>query len=193
MKRQKKYQRPRLKIEKVKLNYFFRQDDFLGMDVFAQSCPSGCYWDTGCSCCLDGMTCFLPDTSILMADGSTKAIQRIVAGEKVISYDLIKKKLLKVAVKQLLIHPGEKGGYFLINKKIKVTGYHRFWTETNGWQPVYQLKVGDSLLTYEGKKFPVKSLKKLNGVHTVYNLSISDKNHNFFAEGVLVHNVKACT
>jgi hypothetical protein len=60
--------------------------------------------------------------------------------------------------------------------------------KTNGiWKTADELKVGNFLLTEDGKKAKVTSLKKINEDAEVYNLEVDGVN-TYYANDVLVHN-----
>lgn len=87
-----------------------------------------------------GSACFLPTTTITLADGNKKQIQNIEVGDKVLSYDLENKKQVESEVLNVYSH--EENEYLIIslnpkdskglensknfqsNDKIKVTPYH---------------------------------------------------------------------
>ena len=75
-------------------------------------------------------------------------------------------------------------------EEIENTIYHPYYTE-EGWKETKDLKVGDKVLTKEGKYteiIKIKTTNKKNAIE-VYNLEIKD-NHNYFVgeTGFLVHN-----
>jgi len=49
------------------------------------------------------------------------------------------------------------------------------------------VRKGDLLLNYDGKEEVVESIESVPSTEDVYNIEVSD-NHNYYAEGVLVHN-----
>ena len=51
-----------------------------------------------------------------------------------------------------------------------------------------QIEVGDKLLHYDGYEVPITYIDRLEEPATVYNLSNIEDNHNFYANGFLVHN-----
>src|SRR3989344_2675754 len=55
------------------------------------------------------------------------------------------------------------------------------------WSYPPKLKIGDKLLTAEGKEKKIESIKYAEGEVKVYNLQV-EKTKNYFAEDVLVHN-----
>lgn len=70
---------------------------------------------------------------------------------------------------------------------LKVTDEHPFFVN-NEWIPAKELKVGDSLITDDGKKAKITSIKEINDNVEVYNLEANPFN-DFIVEGnVVVHN-----
>jgi bifunctional DNA-binding transcriptional regulator/antitoxin component of YhaV-PrlF toxin-antitoxin module len=55
------------------------------------------------------------------------------------------------------------------------------------WKTAKELKIGDELLTEDGKKAKVTYLKSVDEDVDVYNLNVNNVN-NYYAENVLVHN-----
>ena len=81
-----------------------------------------------------------------------------------------------------------KKGYIVVNDKIRVTCHHLMLVN-GSWKSADSLKVGDSLLDVNGRNVKVVKIKPVLGEkHTVYNLRLLGRQHNYFAEGVLVHN-----
>jgi intein/homing endonuclease len=127
-----------------------------------------------------------------MADGTTKEIQNIQIGDQVVSYDLSTGKTTTDTVKTLYVHPDAPGGYVVINDTLKATPFHRVWSENrSAWVYASDLSVGDTLIGPDGSTVTVFSLTSIEGENNVYNLGLPGENHNFFTEGVLVHNWKA--
>ena len=138
-----------------------------------------------------GGGCFPAGTKVKMADGTFKEIQKIKSGDVVYSYNLKKDKLVKADVEESIVHNNYPGGYLVISDKLKVTQNHRMWVvNKSSWEKADSLNVGDSLLNPTGEKVLITTIAKVEGNNTVYNLHLEGKNHNYFAESVLVHNVK---
>ena len=53
---------------------------------------------------------------------------------------------------------------------------------------VHQLEVGDTLQTIGEEKLTVAKLTKTGSNKKVYNLEEVESNHNFYVNGLLVHN-----
>jgi hypothetical protein len=72
--------------------------------------------------------------------------------------------------------------------KIKSTPEHRFYeVQLNDWIEATYLKVGMKLLDTQLKEIKIEEISEEIGEVEVYNFEVQD-NHNYFAEGVLVHN-----
>lgn len=133
-------------------------------------------------------SCFLPGTGVLMADGSWKSIEEVRPGDMVMSYDVASGILVVDTVSETFVHTDPDQDYIIVNGGIKVTTNHPIWIN-GSWQEAGELKMGDSLLSSSGEDVIVKSIKRFSGTEEkLYNLEIKGSNHNFFAEGVLVHN-----
>jgi hypothetical protein len=73
---------------------------------------------------------------------------------------------------------------------VKPTGEHPFWVNgLDAWLPSAELKVGLKLLDLNLEEVEIISIQVIQLKHpiAVYNLNVKD-NHNYFAEGILVHN-----
>lgn len=132
-------------------------------------------------------SCFLPQTGITLANGNTVDIENIKIGDEVLSFDIENQRRSSSKVSDLI--RSEEDMYYLINNDIKVTSEHRFMA--NGeWTRVADLKIGDQLETVGQQKESVQSLRQEYGPTSVYSLVLDGPDHNYFANGVLVHNRK---
>jgi len=132
--------------------------------------------------------CFTPDTKILMADGSLKNISDVVVGDILKSYNEETDSL--VTTKVVKTYEFNQDHYYLINKSIKITDKHRFFTDS-GWKRVCDLKVSDKIKS-QGKFIEVGSIDLIAPLDIkVYNLEV-DNHHSFLvSDGVdpyVVHN-----
>ena len=193
--KKKRYIKPGIKKEMARPNFYIKQQYGLLAECTG-GCPSGCSCDDNRpffpGVCVDGASCFLPGTKILMADNSLKSIESVKAGDLILSYDINTKEIVRSEVKKLLVHKDDPSGYLSINDRLNITGHHRIFVKEKGWLPAASLKLDDQLLTSEKNWITVRNIRKAKGTNTVYNLSIKEVVHNFFAEGILVHNLKTC-
>ena len=130
-------------------------------------------------------------TDVVVTNENSKPIQDIKIEDKVLSYDSTLKK--NVDAKVTNIFKFLRNDYFIIktnssNEEIKVTGEHPFFVRDN-WVLVKDLKVGDELLSDTGKKTKIIEITPVhaNNPFEVYNLEV-DGSHNYYANGMLVHN-----
>ena len=135
----------------------------------------------------EGGGCFLAGTKVQMADETTKKIEEIKPGEKVLTFQNGQTKRL-VEAKVVKTHQAEERGYLTINQQIKLTPRHVVWAN-NSWKLAGNLRVGDQLLSRQGQIVEVNSLRWNRKTVPVYNLEV-EQQHSFFAEGVWVHNGK---
>ena len=69
-----------------------------------------------------------------------------------------------------------------------VTGYHRFFDETDGWQQVVELQLGDVLRTQAGP-VEVLAIARVAGTHRVYNMTVEADHVYYVGElTTLAHN-----
>lgn len=153
--------------------------------------------------------CFTAGSLVLMAAGNEKPIEDVKEGEMVVSLtdndDLVAAKVSKVMAPRICNVYEVK----LSNGKvIETTAEHPFRTVTGKWlnidpEATYQptlggrnvkpivdgkLHCGTRLYGFETNVEVVK-IKNTGRQETVYNLSKVDGHHNFFVEGICVHNV----
>lgn len=182
--RRKKYTKPTISIKKLRTHFFNSSGRFFdSLDELL--IPSA--MASGGSCCCGG--CFIKGTHILLPDKTYKEIQDFKIGEKVLSYNLHTGEVVIDKVVELLTHTEYPGGYFIINNFLSVTGNHQvFVINKSAWDRVENLKEDDILLNPDGGDMLIKTIEKTDGINTVYNLHLNGRNHNYFAENVLVHN-----
>ena len=169
------------------------QPNGCGGTISCGNCPTGYYCDTGS--CIRPDPCFVAGTSVAMADGSTKAIETVVVGDAVLSYDVDGRSPIRGVVTAVLVHP-ETPALLRINGEITTTPPHRFFA-SGRWTRADELRIGDTLFPQEcalatcdeRAGIAVEALELLPGDVTTYNLEISP-HHTYFAGGVLVHNIK---
>ena len=157
------------------------------------------YIPTSCGCVETGYislgtcSCFPAGTKIAMIDGSYKNIEDIKVGDIVKTYNVIKHENEKGIVTKLYKHSSDEmyGDYYLIiNNQLKVTINHPLYV--NGeWKNAGEIQIGDKLQNNKGKTIIVTSIKKIYKKVPTYNLEV-ENNHNYYADGILVHNKTSC-
>lgn len=130
--------------------------------------------------------CFVGDTLVL-TDHGYKKIRNIKEGDSVYTFnektkEFEYKKVLKLIKKPLV----EK--LVRVNEHTICTENHLFYTKC-GWKKAKDLTVSDYLLNEYFNFVKIKSITnvKKNNEDYVYDLTVED-NHNYFVNGVLVHN-----
>jgi hypothetical protein len=127
-----------------------------------------------------------------MANGFTKPIAAIQVGDRVKAYDFTTGCMITATVVETFEHrPEEVVKYLEINGTLRVTAEHLIFDVERGWLAAGQLAVGSVLLNSKNEPVPVRSIDTLLPDEPVYNLHIDADCHNYFADGVLVHNSKA--
>jgi hypothetical protein len=178
-KKVKKYLKPKIKSKKTKIEIMFGRGWL--EDMLLAQCPG----PPTCSSC--ARSCFLPGTKISVPSG-LMSIESIKVNDLVLSFNFSQDKLTPSKVKKVLTDKVDH--YLIINNKIRVTPYHRFWVNGRKWIIAKDLKVNDCLFGFNKQKIKIKNIEKINKQATVYNLHLFGVHKNFFAEGVLVHNTK---
>ncbi|MET9880680.1 polymorphic toxin-type HINT domain-containing protein [Actinacidiphila glaucinigra] len=153
----------------------------------------------------EGDTCnsFVPGTKVLMADGSTQAIEKIKAGDKVVATDPesgetrietvtaeIKGQGLKHLVKVTIDIDGKHGSK---TAEVTATDGHPFWVaELDEWIKATDLKSGQWLQTSAGTYVQITAIKRWTVKQAaVNNLTVSNLHTYYVLAGaapVLVHN-----
>ncbi|MES5823457.1 polymorphic toxin-type HINT domain-containing protein [Streptomyces sp. RG80] len=151
----------------------------------------------------EGCNSFLPDTQVLMADGTTKAIEDVDIGDEVLATDPetgktktetvtaeIKGTGLKHLVKITIDSDGKTGTK---TASVTATDGHPFWVpELGEWVDATDLNSGDWLRTSAGVRVQVTTVERWTVLTaTVHNLTVSDLHTYYVLAGstpVLVHN-----
>ncbi|MFJ8666971.1 ricin-type beta-trefoil lectin domain protein [Streptomyces sp. NPDC093600] len=152
---------------------------------------------------VEGCNSFVPGTKVLMADGSTKPIDKVETGDKVVATDPktgetrietvtaeIKGQGLKRLVKVTIDTDGKAGTK---TAEVTATDGHPFWVPSVGkWLEASDLESGQWLQTSAGTYVQIASVQRWTAQSaTVHNLTVSDL-HTYYvvseAVPVLVHN-----
>jgi intein/homing endonuclease len=134
--------------------------------------------------------CFVAGTQISMEDGSTKNIEDVQVGEKVLTYNEQSGEQEAGVVGDLKQHEVTSVIRLTLDNEniIITTEEHPFFIEGKGWVKAGEIEVLDVCKKVDGSESLISTVEKLDETHMVYNLlSVSD-NHNFYANGILVHN-----
>lgn len=135
----------------------------------------------------EGGGCFLPDTQVLLSDGTTKPIESIKVGDSIKTLKSPSSTQL-VAAKVIKTFKHQVSGYLVINNHLRVTSEHNMYI--NGrWMTAGEIRVGDSFLDEKGKYQSIYSVEVRSGLNTVYNFTVENLG-TYFADGMYVHNDK---
>ncbi len=137
------------------------------------------------------LTCFPAGTLVSMADGAQKAIEQLVAGDRVLSFsadgtiseDSVAAVSTGPAPRRYRLKAGDGS--------VEATSEHPFCTPS-GFVPIGNLIVGDAVYALDRTSrmlHPVTLAEKeiLLDSATVYNLQVTG-NHTYIANGFCVHN-----
>lgn len=135
--------------------------------------------------------CFIAGTMVFMGNGSLKKVEDIEVGDHVTSYDTDREIILPAEVTEVFHHEPNSGMYyFVINGHLGVTPNHLMFAN-GSWIPASDVVIGDYLKGIGGDPIRVNSISRVDSEVPTYNLHTGHETHNYFANGVLVHNVKA--
>ncbi|MFJ9034802.1 polymorphic toxin-type HINT domain-containing protein [Streptomyces sp. NPDC102274] len=142
--------------------------------------------------------CFLAGTPILLADGTTKNIEDIQVGDKVLSTNPTTGETNAQPVTELLPSEGDKKLNELTittadgNQKITATAEHPFWIpKANAWINAADLKPGTTLSTPNGTTAKIANNRPYTDHVRTYNFAVANL-HTYYALAgatpLLVHN-----
>jgi len=134
--------------------------------------------------------CFLPDSEILKADGTTIHISGVKRGDELLSYSP-EGNIVHTKVKAIISHKVDE--YIVLKtdrNTLAVTAEHPFYTGNGTFKTLDILKTGDTVFAWDGHALSpqhIVSLQKINKRVRVFNLQ-TDQPNTFFAAGLAVHN-----
>ncbi|SNY53633.1 polymorphic toxin-type HINT domain-containing protein [Paractinoplanes atraurantiacus] len=145
---------------------------------------------------------FAAGTLVLMADGSTKPIEKVQPGDTVKATNdetgvsepqqvtaSVTGSGDKSLVELTLAGAGAGGGG--PPQKLTATAGHKFYSPAKGWTEAEDLKAGDTLRDPRGRAVTITRTVDHSETTTVYNLTVNDT-HTYYVvagdESVLVHN-----
>ncbi|GAA3651214.1 hypothetical protein GCM10022267_41890 [Lentzea roselyniae] len=139
---------------------------------------------------------FVPGTRVLMADGSSKPIEQIKLGERVLATDPETGQSQAEGVVRTIVGDGSKNLVELTvdgqSEKIVATDGHRFWLpELKEWVRADKLVAGVWLQTSSGTWVQVVQVRRWSAEQRVHNLTVSGAHTYYVLAGatpVLVHN-----
>ncbi|WP_406293478.1 polymorphic toxin-type HINT domain-containing protein [Embleya sp. NBC_00888] len=154
-----------------------------------------------------GCNSFLPETLVLLADGSSKPISEVKVGDLVMATDPESGETSPQQVTALITGIGEKslveitvdtdGDRGTATDTITATDHHPFWLEDRqDWVDAENLTPGDLLRTSAGTYVQITAIRKWTQHRQVNNLTVEGP-HTYYALAgktpVLVHNCDPST
>jgi len=141
---------------------------------------------------------FAPNTPVLMADGSSKRIDQVQVGDRVLATDPETGKTKAQKVTALHVNRDTELVDLTVTTPegathvIKTTVHHPFWNETDDqWSDAADLEVDDELRTPDGRSVRVAAVREYVGAQEMRDLTV-DETHTYYvsagATPVLVHN-----
>ncbi|MFI5709914.1 Hint domain-containing protein, partial [Kribbella sp. NPDC051620] len=146
---------------------------------------------------------FLPATAVLMADGTTKRIDQIKVGDKVMATDLENGKTTAQSVTKVYAHRGdelmvevdveERTQFGLpLHGGVIATAQHPFFERrSESWIEAGDLRPGDELVSPSKERVLVAGTRQSQISVQVYNLTVANAHTYYVLAGVapvLVHN-----
>lgn len=136
--------------------------------------------------------CFVAGTLVLTSLGLV-AIEKIKAGDKVLSTDIDSKKASEKTVIQTFINKSSDIVHITIcGEEIVSTLWHKFYVPVLGWIPACKICPGTTLVLADGSYAEVESVKveSLEVPVNVYNFEVEDwHTYHVGIHGFLVHNM----
>ncbi|MCX7010143.1 MAG: TIM44-like domain-containing protein, partial [Kiritimatiellaeota bacterium] len=134
--------------------------------------------------------CFLPDTTILRADGTSVQLGAVRPGDQIKAFDSAN-RLVTATVAEVITHAVDE--YVALTTErasVRVTLEHPFYVGDGRFKTVETLRVGDEVFLCDGAGLQAQRIIGLTRVHEpvrVFNLR-TDAPHTFFANAFAVHN-----
>lgn len=171
-----------------------------------QSCSTpACY--TNCT----AAPCFIAGTPVLMADGKYKAIEKVQAGDRIVSYDEHRQtqRVDKVLYPTSHKEQWQRLHHFELADGTKLTSnsIHPFyvvekdyWFEASEISSMFKQGQSLSMLNVKGEAVLIKKLWVEHKKVPVYNLEVNGialqdekygkwgRGHNYYVKGILTHN-----
>ena len=129
---------------------------------------------------------------VLLADGTSKAIEDVVVGDLVLAGDPESGEAAARPVVDTYVHEDvETYAVETSTGTVTSTAKHPFWVEGRGWTPVRELQPGAKLVDADGVRVELVSVTPTGETATVHNLNVEGLHSYHVGAGdswVLVHN-----
>jgi hypothetical protein len=120
-------------------------------------------------------------TPVLMADGSSKAIEEVKKGDKVLSKDEASGKIVAKEVVSTKVRTAPSTLVIEVagGMRVETTPEHPFYVEGTGWTPAGQLAIGNAIVTRAGPSLKIVRIETKETPAAVYNFEVADT-HSYF-------------
>ncbi|MGW7587447.1 polymorphic toxin-type HINT domain-containing protein, partial [Kitasatospora sp. NPDC054769] len=142
---------------------------------------------------------FPAGTRVLMADGSTRAIETVQVGDEVLATDPTTGLAGPRRVTDTVYTPDDRDFTDIslgAGRSLTSTDHHPFWAENRKqWTDAADLRAGDELRDPAGQAQPIESVRHWNTLQGAYNLTVDEIHTYYVLAGdlpVLVHNAPYC-
>ncbi|NER78991.1 MAG: hypothetical protein F6K42_05310 [Leptolyngbya sp. SIO1D8] len=132
--------------------------------------------------------CFGSGTPILTSEGY-KPIENLSITDHLVGLNLSNGRTEVEDIGEIQV--AQASDYYLINDTTQVTGSHPFYVQKADvleLTEVHNLKKGDHLIGENNTQIEISSIQHIKASLTIYNLINITPAHNFYANGILVHN-----
>ena len=151
-----------------------------------------CHGGTGpwsdCACGGGGCDCLLEGAPITLADGSTRPIETIRQGDRVLAYDEVVSMASPAEV--VRVHtPYTVSHYLVINGEIRLTENHPVLSRGK-WVSAGELRIGGVLTSADGADTQIITIRQVAEMAKVYNIQVAGG--TYIAHGIVVHNKEDC-
>lgn len=147
--------------------------------------------DTGLNIKIVTHNCFPKGTRILLSDGTYKNIEDLSLSDSLLTYNQKTKQQGSGTIGSIQKTTQQKLISIETDRElIKSTPLHRFFVDGKGWVHAKDLIVGDLLQNHKGELVDIKNVESLEGEFEVYHLIDVKDDHTYYAEDILVHNIK---
>jgi RHS repeat-associated protein len=142
---------------------------------------------------LASLICFVEGTPVVLADGTTKPIEQVQVGDRVLARDEESGKIEAKRVTQVFERETEATLVltFANGEQIETTPEHPFYVEGRGFVAAGQLAIGTAIVTRAGPAVKLTQVERKAGAKKVYNFEVEDLHTYFVGKadgGLWVHN-----
>jgi RHS repeat-associated protein len=141
----------------------------------------------------EGSGCFVAGTPIVMADGSSKPIEQVKVGDRVLARDEVSGQTAAKGVKQVFAREVNETVVLTLpgGERIETTANHPFYVEGRGFLPAGELGIGALIVSRAGPTLKIAKIERRPLRTRVFNFEVEDF-HSYFVGmvhgGAWVHN-----